>query len=68
MYSAEQAKADLPNARIACFEKAIKYAVSEGKPLCYSHTRATPEDIEYLESYGYRAEVDRSGVTWIYWN
>jgi hypothetical protein len=68
MYSAGQAKADLPNARIARFEEAIKYAVSQGKPLCYSYTRAMPEDIEYLEEHGYRAHVDTSGVTWIYWN
>ena len=67
MYSAAQAKADLPNARIKCFEDAIKYAVSQGKPLCYSYTRAQPEDIAYLEEHGYDVSVDTSGVTWIHW-
>lgn len=67
MYSAAQARADLPNARIARFEKSIKYAVSQGNTSCYVYLAAQPEDIKHLAEHGYSAEVDRAGVTWIRW-
>jgi hypothetical protein len=67
MYSADQARADLPEARLARFERAIKHAVEEGEPLCHVRLRAKPEDIRYLEEHGYTVKVDGGGVTWIYW-
>lgn len=67
MYDVYTARKKTRIAGWARLEKAVEYAIGEGKNLCYVHYRATDDDVMRLEKLGYEVKVDGAGVTWIYW-
>lgn len=67
MITAEQARARYKPSRMSLFNAAVEHAVSQGKQLCYLHILADSDEVSTLQSLGYNVEVDKKGVTWLYW-
>ena len=68
MFTASEARERLVDHRKEKIAEHIKFAVEQGKSLTYFQIHPTQEEIDWVESYGYRAKRDSSGNLWIYWN
>ena len=67
MFTASEARERLVNHRKEKIAANIKFAVEQGESLTHFQIHPTQEEIDWVKSYGYRADGDHSGNLWIYW-